>query len=72
MTWIKWWADTDLLTIILTGLSAVICSALSAILIPVYPINLIVVLIICAIGGYIMRKTIIKILDDIATGKRKL
>jgi hypothetical protein len=65
MTWIKWWKNKNVWTIIFAGLLAMTFSILSAIYL-IYPYNLIGVLVACFIGGQIIHYTMRKILDKYA------
>lgn len=71
VVWVKWWENKNLLTIVLTALLSVACSVVSAVYIPIFPWNLIVVIIICGIGGGIIYRTARRIIDDFVKSKNK-
>lgn len=71
VVWIKWWENKNLLTIVLTALLSVACGAVSAVYIPIFPWNLIVVIIISGIGGGIIYRTGRRIIDDFVKSKNK-
>jgi hypothetical protein len=67
MTWVKWWKNKDFCIILIAGFLSVILSALSVEFLPLkFPYNLILVLIICAIGGNVIRIKARRILDKLA------
>lgn len=63
--WIKWWKNKAFVTILCIMLSGVICSVISAILLP-WPWNLIAVLVICVACGISSRIIGIKELERIS------
>lgn len=70
MTWIKWWKNKDYCLLLLVVLLIMLGSFLSAKFI-IYPMNLIIVLLLCALGGYILKKKMTKIIVNILESKHK-
>ena len=55
MEWIKWWKNKDFCIILASCLLTIVISAIIAQFVA-FPYNLIIILVLCAINGFIVRK----------------